>query len=253
MTYYFTTIKKMTQVSNKVLTKSGNNIADEQMEADFFIDVPTREENPDLDEECSVKSDEDSDGDLSENLEMMTSDDDESVALNKSVDELKDLDEAYIDKVDSSDNEEISKSKNESSVEEPAELKHDDVSLKEESLNIPDTEENLQKSEVETSSSTSHSDDDSSFIKTRVSGLVKESDPEEDFDDFVKSSPEKKKVDPELPCTPPKQSDNSNHLLRTPRSARKPKATPVRSARKLAQSTQTLRRSTRIRKPTTKF
>jgi len=245
------------------LTKSGNNIADEQMEADFFIDVPTREENPHLDEECSVKSDEDSDGDLSEHLEMMTSDDDESVALNKSVDELKDLDEAYIDKVDSSDNEEnlnneierteVSKSKNESSVEEPAELKHDDVSLKEESLNIPDTEENLQKSEVETSSSTSHSDDDSSFIKTRVSGLVKESDPEEDFDDFVKSSPEKKKVDPELPCTPPKQSDNSNHLLRTPRSARKPKATPVRSARKLAQSTQTLRRSTRIRKPTTKF
>lgn len=68
-------------------------------------------------------------------------------------------------------------------------MKHDDVSLKEESLNIPDTEENLQKSEVETSSSTSHSDDDSSFIKTRVSGLVKESDPEEDFDDFVKSSP----------------------------------------------------------------
>lgn len=75
------------------------------MEADFFIDVPTREENPQLDEECSVKSDEDSDGDLSEHLEMMTSDDDESVALNKSVDELKDLDEAYIDKVDSSDNE----------------------------------------------------------------------------------------------------------------------------------------------------
>ena len=74
------------------------------MEADFFIDVPSREEDPPVDEERSEKSDEDSDGDLSDDLEM-SSDDDESVALNKSVDELKDLDEAYIDKVDSSDNE----------------------------------------------------------------------------------------------------------------------------------------------------
>lgn len=78
---------------------------DERMEADFFIDVPSREEDSQVDEERSEKSDEDSDGDLSDDLEIMNSDDDESVALNKSVDELKDLDEAYIDKVDSSDNE----------------------------------------------------------------------------------------------------------------------------------------------------
>jgi len=248
------------------ITESGTNLDDERMEADFFIDVPSREEDSQVDEERSEKSDEDSDGDLSDDLEIMNSDDDESVALNKSVDELKDLDEAYIDKVDSSDNEEnlsnkddeteqteVSKNKTESIDEESNELKQNDISLKEENLNILDTEENLQKSEVKKSSSASQSDDDSSFIKTRLSGLIKESDPEEDFDDFVKSSPEKEKVETELPSTPPQQAVNPNYLLRTPQSARKPKATPVRSARKLAQSTQTLRRSTRIRKPTTKF
>ena len=71
-------------------------------------------------------------------------------------------------------------------------MKQNDISLKEENLNILDTEENLQKSEVKKSSSASQSDDDSSFIKTRLSGLIKESDPEEDFDDFVKSSPGQK-------------------------------------------------------------
>ena len=71
-------------------------------------------------------------------------------------------------------------------------MKQNDISLKEENLNILDTEENLQKSEVKKSSSASQSDDDSSFIKTRLGGLIKESDPEEDFDDFVKSSPGQK-------------------------------------------------------------
>ena len=76
-------------------------LEEEEKEANFDIDIPEKEDDPQLDEECDES---DSDDDLSDDVEMI-SDDDESVALNKSVDELKDLDEAFIDKIDSSDNE----------------------------------------------------------------------------------------------------------------------------------------------------
>merc|ERR1712096_516570 len=253
--------------SQQVLAKSDDIITEEEKEANFDIDIPEKEDDPQLDEECDES---DSDDDLSDDVE--------SVALNKSVDELKDLDEAFIDKIDSSDNEdmvenkvdnlqqmEVSKNSFKNSLVDLSDPKPNTSSIIEENLENPVIEKNLPNVlnkkeilndafEVKTnSSSEKHGNDESSFIKTRVSGLIKENDPEIDFEDFMHTlqDEEKEKVEEKIPCTPPKKTVVSNCQLRTLKSARKPE-TPTRSSRRKLHSTQILRRSTRIRKPTTK-